>query len=247
MLPAEAAFYNKVHTDLASAVPHGFYDWKIDTGPDDFDALKLWCADAKTPDDHLGYCPVRLGKSEPYSLKYEIEFNMPDAQSKALLESEFKKITDFNSTRQIAAALKSTAVRWLKISIATNVLTAANNRLSYCAGIQPKTITLPVPPALALMGLHSDDCPIMVAGRIDMTADYYDNALIILGKPPARRSVEQRSGGLAEMDCGAGFDQSKTGRLETQNIVVSIHGDAADISAAIKLIDWQKLCYLLGK
>jgi hypothetical protein len=245
--PNEAVFLDKLHSILADAIPHSFYNWENDKIEKGFDALKLWCTDPKSGDDRTGYCPVSLGKQEPYSVKYEIELRMPDKQSKALLLNAYKRITDFNSTEQIAGALKSTAVTRIKISVETNVLPGASYKLSYCPKMPPTAIVLPVPATLAIMGLHSDACPIMAAGKVDMTADYYDNALIILGRPAIKRAVEERADGLTEIDYSVGFDRAKTGRLATQNIVVSIHGDAADINQAIKRIDWKKLYYLLGK
>ncbi len=245
--PAEAAFLNRVHSMLSAVVPHSFYNWTTDQDGDDFDALKLWCENPKSADDHLGYCPVSLGKSEPYSVKYEIEFRMPDRQSKALLLNAYKTITDFNSTDQIAGALKSTAVTWLRISIVTNVLPGTINKLSYCAKMQPSQIALPVPATLAVMGLHSDACPIMLSGKVDMTGDYYDDAVIILGKPVIKKALEQRPDGLMEADYSTGFDRSKINHYTTQNIAITIHGDAADINVAMKLIDWKKLYSLIAK
>jgi|SRR6185503_14565721 len=245
--PAEAAFLNRVHSMLTAVVPHSFYNWTSGEDDDGFDAVRLWCADPKSADEHLGYCPVSLAKSEPYSVKYEIEFRMPDKQSKNLLLNAYKGITDYNSTDQIAVALKSTAATWLKISIVTNVLPGAINKLSYCAKMQPAQITLPVPATLAVMGLHSDACPIMQSGKVDMTGDYYDNALIILGKPVIKKTPVQRTDGLMETDYSTGFDRSKINRYTTQNIIITIHGDAADINVAMKLIDWKRLYSLIAK
>lgn len=245
--PAEAAFLNRVHSMLTVVVPHSFYNWTSGEDDDGFDAVRLWCADPKSADEHLGYCPVSLAKSEPYSVKYEIEFRMPDKQSKNLLLNAYKGITDYNSTDQIAVALKSTAVARLKISIITNVLPGAIKKLTYCTKIQPAQMVLSVPAALAVMGMRSDACPIMLSGKVDMTADYYDEALIILGKPVIKRALEQRPDGLMEADYSTSFDRWKINRYTTQNIAIIIHGDAADINVAMKLIDWKRLYSLIAK
>jgi len=244
--PDEAAFLTKVHYLLAGAVPHIFYNWEADDVGYDFDVLKLWSA-GKRADERGGDCPASLGKTEPYAINYAIEFRMPDGQSRAVLLAAYKKITDYNSARQIAGALKSTAVCRLSINIATNVMPSVITKMTCCAKVPPSRISLPVPAKLALLSRQSDACPIMAGGKADMTADYYDTALIILGKPVVKRPVAQQAQGRVQTGYSTGFDRSKIGQMTIQNMVISIHGDAADINVAIRMMDWKKLYYLVDK
>jgi hypothetical protein len=245
--PGEAAFLTKVYYIMAGAVPHTFYDWKTDNEEDDFDALKLWSTGPGNAGEHRGDCPISLGKTEPYAVSYTIIFMMPDKQSKAVLLAAYKKITDYNSPSQISGALKSTAVCRLTIDITTNVMPSAITKMSYCGKTPPARILLPVPAKLALLGRRTDNCPIMAGGKIDMTADYYDTALIFLGKPVVKKPVPQQMPGLVQTGYSAGFDRSQIGHMTIQNMIISIHGDAADINVAIRMIDWKKLYYLVDK
>jgi len=119
--------------------------------------------------------------------------------------------------------------------------------LDYCSEKQPIIISLPAPASLALLGIRSDLCPQMKNGKLDMNADYYDNALVILGGRVVKKSVLRLAGGITEASYGQDFDWSKTGKMTAQNIVVSVRGNAADIKVALKLIDWKKLYRLIGK
>ena len=176
---------------------------------------------------------------------------MPADQTGNLAAAAFKKITDFNSAGQIAGALKGAAKSKLSIQIIVNVSSGSSGAflLSYCAKTPPEKIALPVPATLALLGTHSDECPFMSDGRPDMSPGdaYYDNAIIFLGKPVAGQEADDRHDGQVRTKYAIGFDKSKIGVPITQNIVVRIKGDAPDIEAVIKLIDWKNLYYLIEK
>ena len=87
----------------------------------------------------------------------------------------------------------------------------------------------------------------MESGRVSMSGNYYDNAIIFLGKPVIAKKTETTSDGLTDTRYSLGFDRGKIGKLIVQNIAIAIKGDAADIDEAIKLIDWQKLYDLIDK
>ncbi len=247
----EITWFNNLYPVLYNAIPHEYQDWKAVGDGKDFDVIKYFCPVEYADNSCRGKCPVSLGKGDPYSLNYKIEFSMPSEQSDGLAGSAYKSITDFNNATQIAAALKSTAKSKLSIQVMVNISSGGSGAflLSYCSKSPPEKITLPIPATLALIGIHSDGCPFMSDGRPDMSPGdaYYDNAIIFLGKPVAGQTADDRHDGQVRTRYAIAFDKSKIGVPVTQNIVVQIKGDAADINAAIKLIDWKKLYYLIGK
>jgi hypothetical protein len=247
----EIVYYNKLYPALYAAVPHEYKDWKAVGDKKEFDAIKYFCPEVYPGNDCTGKCPVSLGKGDPYSLNYKIEFTMPGNQSGGLMASAFKSITDYNNATQIATALKSTAKSKLTINVFVNMSAGATGAflLSYCAKNPPEKIALPVPATLALLGIHSEGCPLMSDGRPDMSPGdgYYDGAIIFLGKPVAGQVADDRHDGQARTKYAIAFDKSKIGVPVTQNIVVQIKGDAADVNGAIKLIDWKSLYYLTEK
>lgn len=247
----EITYYNHLFPALYNAVPHEYLDWKAVGDSKDFDVIKYFCPIEYADNSCYGKCPVSLGKGDPYSLSYKIDFSMPSDQSAGLAGPAYKAITDFNNATQIAAALKSTAKSKLSIQVIVNISSGASGAflLSYCSKNPPEKITLPVPATLALIGKHSEECPFMSNGRPDMSPGdaYYDNAIIFLGKPVSGQTAYDRHDGQVRTRYAIAFDKSKIGVPVTQNIVVQIKGDAADIEAAIKLIDWKNLYYLIGK
>ena len=242
--PEEIAYLDKVHNALYTAIPHTYKDWA--TSPQDrkFTAVNFWCPDPS--EGCSGTCPASLGVGDPYSLSVTEEFTMPQEQSVKLMSAAYKEIKDFNNAQQVAQALKSTNKSKLKIFIACNI-SAGNSEVSYCSKTPPVSIQLPVPATLALKGIRSQECPILESGRPDLKGDYYDNAVIFLGKPVASKNPDDRSDGLSGMEYTIAFDEGKTSKTLTQNIVVTFKGDAADIDEAIRLIDWNKLYALLDK
>jgi len=239
----EITYYNALYPVLYNAIPHNYKTWKAMAGrTGEFDIRKYWCPDPTPGNDCTGTCPVSVGKGDPYSLDCDIEFTMPGDQSTALKVAAYKTIKDFNNGKQLATALKSTAKAKLKINVISNV-TAGDFVLSYCGKNAPEKLDLPVPATLALLGIHSDGCPVMDGGRPSMSPGdkYYDSAVIFLGKPVAKQSTHVSDDGLTETNYAINFDKAKIGTLITQNIVVTLQGDAEDIKAAVKAINWQKL------
>ena len=246
--PEETAFLNQLHNDLFNALPHTYKDWKT-SKEDTFDALKYWCSDEGSWGKCLGWIPASIGKGDPYSLDWQVEFNMDQSQSAPLMVSAFKMITDYNNGQQIAASLKSTNKTKLVIFIVANIDANSSDvfTLSYCGKTPLQKIDLPVPATLAVKGIRSTDCPIMESGRVSMSGNYYDNALVFLGKPATAKKTVTTDDGITADSYGIAFDKARIGKLVVQNIVVKFKGDSADIDEAIKLIDWQKLSSLIGK
>src|SRR5471030_1514680 len=159
----EIVYFNNLHQVLYNAVPHEYKNWKAIGDKKDFDAVKYFCPEVYPGNDCTGKCPVSLGKGDPYSLNYKIEFTMPGSESEGLMAAAFKSITDYNNATQIATALKSTAKSKLTINVFVNISAGATGAflLSYCSKNPPEKIALPVPATLALLGVHSDGCPLM--------------------------------------------------------------------------------------
>jgi hypothetical protein len=89
----------------------------------------------------------------------------------------------------------------------------------------------------------------MTDGRPDTSPGdgYYDDALIFIGKPVSGQWYDDRHDGQVRTKYSIAFDKTKTGVPVTQNIVIQLKGDAADISTAIREIDWKALYALIGK
>jgi hypothetical protein len=249
--PAETAFLNMLHKTLFESLPHTYKNWT--TGKEDpFDATKYWCGSGGPISWHdcTGDIPTSIGIADPYSLSWQVDFKMPDEEAGGLMSAAVRSIKDFSNGQQIAAALKATNKAKLSIFIVANLFitgTSSANALSYCAKTPLVSITLPVPSTLALKGLRSVDCPIMESGRVSMSGNYYDNAIIFLGKPVIAKKTETTSDGLTATRYSIGFDRAKIGKFIVQNIAITINGDSADIDEAIKLIDWQKLYDVIDK
>lgn len=246
--PAETAFLNKLHQQLSDALPHTYKNWI--TGKEDaFDALKHWCSDEGSWGRCLGWIPASVGSSDPYGLAIQVEFNMDPNESGPIMAGAMGIIKDYNNAQQIAEAVKSTNKTKLVILLVMNIdyQGAAAFKLGYCAKTPPQKIALPVPATLAVKGIRSTACPIMESGRASMSANYYDNALVFLGKPVSYKHTETTSDGLTDDEYAIAFDRKRISQLEVQNITVQFKGDSADIDAAIKLIDWQKLSSLIEK
>jgi hypothetical protein len=247
--PAETAFLNKLHQELFDALPHTYKNWTAGK-EDPFDALKYWCRDPVSWRDCNGFILKTIGLGDPYSLDWQVEFTMPDEESGPLMGAAVGNIKDFTNGPQVAAAIKSTNKSKLKIFIVANLFitgTHSSMPLSYCAKTPPVPLSLPVPATLALKGLHSADCPIMDGGSVSLKGDYYDNAIVFLGKPVIAKKTETTSDGLTATRYELAFDRAKIGKMEVQNIAVTFKGDSADIDEAIKLINWQKLSDLIAK
>ena len=176
---------------------------------------------------------------------------MPGSQSDALKGSAMATVKDYTNVAQIAGMLKSIAKTKLSIHINANVYAPNSGifTLVYCPKTPPEAITLPVPATLTLIGIRSDQCPLMSGSRPDMSPGdgYYDDAVVFLGKPVTTKTDDNRHDGRTHTVYGIGFDKSKIGSPVVQNIEVDFKGDADDIRAVVKLIDWQKLYALIAK
>jgi hypothetical protein len=221
--PAEAAYCNTVYSVMAAALPHTYRDWIF--------------ADAGK----------NLPEGQPYTVRLDYAYEMPEEQAKTIMSSAYKKIGDPNSVKQVASALKWAAINRLKIMVTANMPQQNPNSLVYCGKVTPAITGLPVAATLSIMGMHTENCPIMTHTKVDMNGDYYDNAIVFLGKPVVKKKTEQVENGLISTIYYVGFDKEKMNQLITQNIVVTLKGDAANINEVIKLIDWQKLYGLLNK
>jgi hypothetical protein len=247
----EINFYNNLHQVLYDAIPHQYKDWRAVGDKKDFDAIKYFCPIVYADNDCTGKTDVALGTREPYQLSYNIEFWMPGDQSDALKGSAMGAVKDYSNAPQIAGMLKSIAKTKLSIRISANVYAPDGGifTLIYCPKTTPEAIALPVTATLALIGIRSAQCPLMADGRPDLSPGdgYYDDAVVFLGKPVNTKTPVNRSDGLTRTAYGIGFDKSKIGSPVVQNIVVDFKGDADDIRAVIKLMDWQKLYALIAK
>ncbi|ASU36391.1 hypothetical protein [Mucilaginibacter xinganensis] len=248
--PEETAFLNKLHNALFYALPHTFRDWT--TGKEDttFDAMKYWCRDPVSWHDCTGDILKTVGLGDPYALDWQVEFTMPEAESGGLMGAAVSGIKDYTNAQQVAAALKSINRTKLKIFIVANLYitgTHSSMALSYCAKTPPVALSIPVPTTLALKGIRSAGCPIMDGGSVSLHGDYYDTALVFLGKPVVAKSTENTNDGLTDTRYELAFNRTKIGRLVVQNIAVQFKGDSADIDEAIKMIDWQKLSDLIER
>jgi len=244
----EQNYLNSLRKVLYSSIPHSYKNW-ISTNDDgkDFDINKYWCQNPMPGDDCTGLCPVSIGIGDPYSLNCIVDYGMSGDESSKLMVASYQMIKDFQNAAQIAAALKSSAASKLTIRIFANI-PGGDFDLSYCGKNPPVPIQLPIPSTLALKGLRSTSCPILQADtkQPDLHGDYYDRAIIFLGKAVATKTADSWSDGLSGTRYTIGFDKGKIGKTITQNIVVTITGDSADIDAAIALIDWKALAALIG-
>ena len=248
MTDAEMAFLNSSHKAMYASLPTAYQDWTSQFNGTNFDAQYYWCAEKEAK--CVGLCPVSMGKGDPWGLDVSVEFKMPQSQSAGLMMPAYKQIKDFNNATQIATALKSMAKTKLTISIFSNVSSGQIGAflVSSCSKTPAVKLTIPVPTTLALMGIHSVDCPFMDGSRPDMAGDnYYDNAVVFLGKPVSGQYQDDRHDGQTRVRYAIGFDKTKINSLIVQNIVVKFSGDAEDIKAAIKLMDWEKLSALIAK
>ena len=247
----EIDFYNNLHQVLYNAVPHVYKDWKATGDAKDFDVFKFFCPIVYADNDCTGKTDAALGTKLPYQLSLNVDFAMSHSQSDALAGSAMRTITDYNNVAQIAATLKSIAKAKLSIHVSANVYAPGSGvfTLVYCPKTPPEAITLPVPATLALIGIRSGQCPLMSGSRPDLSPGdgYYDDAVVFLGKPVTTKTNDNRNDGRIHTAYGIGFDKTKIGSPVVQNIVVDFKGDAEDIRAAIKLINWQKLYALIAK
>ena len=247
----EIDYMNSIYPVIYNAIPHEYKDWKAVGDKKEFDAIKFYCPVVYAENDCTGRCSVSLGKGDPYTIAYDIQFSMPEAQSSALMATAFKSITDFNNATQIASALKGNSKAKLSIRVIVNVSSGkiGSFLLSYCGKTKPTDLALPVPATLAVLGVHTDGCPFMNDGRPDMAPgdNYYDNAIVFLGKPVSSQEADDRHDGQVRTRYAIGFDHTKIGIPFTQNIVVLIKGDAADINAIVSQIDWKALNGLIEK
>jgi hypothetical protein len=248
--PEETAFLNKLHQELFDALPHIYKNWA--TGKEDlnFDATKYWCSDPGSWSICNGFILKTIGISDPYGLDWQVDFTMPDEEMAPLMSAAISNIKDFTNGPQVAAAVKSTNKSKLSIFIVTNLFivgTHSSTPLSYCAKTPPVPLSIPVPATLAVKGLHSAECPIMDGGSVSLHGNYYDNAIVFLGKPVVGKETETTSDGLTTTRYAIGYDRTKISKMAVQNIVITFKGDSADIDEAIKLINWQKLSDLIAK
>ncbi|MEO6631109.1 MAG: hypothetical protein ABIN13_05280 [Mucilaginibacter sp.] len=248
--PEETAFMNKLHQELFDALPHTYKNWA--TGKEDltFDATKYWCNDPGSWSICNGFILKTIGISDAWTMDWQVDFTMPDAEMAPLVSAAVSNIKDFTNATQVAAAVKSAAKSKLSVFIVANLYitgTQSSTPLSYCAKTPPVPLSIPVPTTLALKGLHSAECPIMDGGTASLHGDYYDNAVVFLGKPVVAQKTETYSDGLNTTRYQIAFDRTKIGGMAVQNIVVTFKGDSADIDEVIKLINWQKLSDLIAK
>lgn len=246
--PAETQFLNSLHQSLYSSLPHVYKDWK--TAPENsFDAIKYWCDIPTQWHDCTADIPTTIGHGDPWALNWQVDFVMPDEQSSGLMMAAMKGVTDYTNGQQVATCLKATSKSKLGIFIYANVSSGVTGAfpVSYCGKTPPVTILLPVAATLAVKGIRSVDCPVMDGGRVSMSGNYYDNAVVFLGKPVSSKTTSTGSDGLTTTRYAIGFDKTRISKLVVQNVVVTFKGDSADIDEAIKLIDWQKLSDLIER
>ncbi|MBC7587360.1 MAG: hypothetical protein H7178_03290 [Chitinophagaceae bacterium] len=251
----EIAYLNNLYQTLYNAIPHEYKDWRANGDGKEFSAVKHWCDVEPDFDKCTGICPVTLGKTDPYSISLNMDFAMLDQESSGLMIAAYQGITDYTNPMQIAKALKSAAKSKISIRIYNNIFAPdgsfSSNQfgISYCPKVPPVKIQLPIYAALAVMGIRSDACPILDEStkQADMHGNYYDNALIVLGKPIVKKAEKMYDYGLKNNAYAIAFDNKQIGKLINQNIMIRITGDAADIDAVIKLIDWKKLESMVAK
>ncbi len=251
----EIAYLNNLYQSFYSAIPHEYKDWRGNGDTKEFSAVKHWCNVEPDFDKCTGICPTTLGKVDPYSISLNMDFTMPDQESSGLMIAAYQSITDYTNPVQIAKALKAAAKSKVSIRIYNNIYAAdasfSSNEfgISYCPKIPPVKIQLPINAALAVMGIRSDVCPILDEStkQADMHGNYYDNAFIVLGKPIIKKAEKQYDYGLKSNSYAIAFDNKQIGKLINQNIMIRITGDAADIAAVIKMIDWKKLDSMVSK
>jgi hypothetical protein len=246
--PEETAFLNKTHAALSDAMPHTFKDWK--TSPESkYDAIHAWCDVKSDYDDCTGYIPRSVGKGDPYFADVFVEFKMPDDQSAGYITAVYGMIKDFSNGPQVATALKSSNKIKLNIFVSANQSVDDDGAfvISYCAKTPPVNLKLPVPATLAVKGIRSAQCPIMDGDQVSLSGQYYDSAVVFLGKPVTVKKTRTTDDGLIDTRYAIGFDKTRIGKLVVQNIVVTFKGDSDDIDEAIKLIDWKKLSDMIQK
>jgi len=246
--PAETQFLNSLHQSLYTSLPHVYKDWK--TAPENsFDAIKYWCDIPTQWHDCTADIPTSIGHGDPWALNWQVDFTMPDEQSSGLMMAAMKGVTDYTNGQQVATCLKATNKSKLGIFIYANISSGVTGAfpISYCGKTPPVTIPLPVAATLAVKGIRSADCPLMDGGHVSMSGNYYDNAVVFLGKPVSSKTTATGGDGLTTIRYAIGFDKARIGKLVVQNIVVTFKGDSADIDEAIKLIDWQKLSDLIER
>lgn len=244
--PDEISYLNAIHAAMFNAIPHTYRNWKVVADKEQFDARRFWCGIEVDGQDCLGDCPMQLGKVEPYTLSYDAEYTMANNESGAIAATSMAMIKDFTDAKQLAAAQKYAAQSKVKIRVVINS-PGIDFSFSYCAKTPLEIMQLPVPAALAVIGMRSVDCQITDDGRPSMHADYYDRALIVLGLPVAKKAPENTSDGLTTAHYVPGFEKSKISKLVAQNISVEIKGDANDIRAMVQQINWKTLSDLLAK
>ncbi len=242
----EITYINSMHAAMYAATPHTYKNWRVVADDAKFDATMFWCTDPPDGVDCKGDCPTILGVGDPYLLSYNAEYTMTGEESSTIAVTSISLIKDFNNGEQLAASQKYAAKTKMKMNIVFN-MDGSPFSFSYCAATPLETLQLPVASTLAVLGRRSVNCPILDGGRASMSGDYYDRALIVLGKPGTKKGAEKTSDGLTTVTYAVGFDKSKIGKLATQNIIIELKGDAEDIKELIKLIDWQKLSAMLGK
>jgi hypothetical protein len=245
MTQGEIDYLNKVRQVLYEATPHEYADWKGVGDEKEFDARTFWCPGGE--ENCIGTCPVSTGKKDPYGMGYAIDFTIPDDQKGGMMAAAMGDLKDYTNVSQVAKVMKAMAKTTLHIQLYVNDPGTDGFSIVYCPKTPPVRLNIPVPTASALMGIRSAACPATAAGQPDMHANYYDSAIIVLGKPLVRTKHETGADGMATDRFIEAFDKTRMGALVTQNITVALKGDAKDIQAAIALINWQKLYALLDK
>ncbi|WP_295794777.1 hypothetical protein [Mucilaginibacter sp.] len=248
--PEETAFMNMLHQQLFDALPHTYKNWATAKEDLNFDATKYWCRDPGSWSICNGFILKTIGINDAWTMDWQVDFTMPDEEMGPLVSGVVSSIKDFTNAPQVAAAIKSAAKSKLSIFIVANLYITGTNSstaLTYCSKTPPVPLSIPVPTTLALKGLRSAECPIMDGGSVSLHGNYYDDAIVFLGKPVVAKKTENTSDGLNTTRYEIAFDRTKIGRLAVQNVVITFKGDSADIDEAIKLINWQKLSDLIAK
>ncbi len=241
----EIDYLNKAHLAIWNAIPHEYKDWTPNGDEKAFEAAQHW---AGGDEKYFGTCPVSVGKSEPYNINVFQDFAMSSSESGTIAMESMKKITDYQNGAQIAAALKYSAKTKIQVHVYSNVDGGAFVIRS-CDKVSLVKIELPVKATLAYKAIRSESCPMYESGTktVDMHGDYYDNALIFLGQPVAKKENDDRHDGITRTVYNVGLDKTKLSKPLMQNIIVQITGNSDDIDAVIKAIDWKALNDMIGK
>ena len=237
----QKGFITATYNTISNALPLTYRNWKTDT-------LDLFEPEKIATDSGMG-------RTRFFTTVVKRRYARRAMDAAGIRTRALNAVVDFTSNDSMARFQKTMAGNKVEITVITNIgsapgTTAPDITLDYCATTKPLPIEVPIPAALAALGLQPGNCTVVMPNNLfsfDMNHKYSEDAVVFWGTAIRDKVTPPSATGALQDQYHVDIDRSKMSSLVNQNMVVIIRGNEADIDEMLVRIDWKALAGLTSK